>query len=162
MNRSRFPLYEKQRLPTRRVRRSFTFRTPEPVSTTARWMGRGETVRKRWTWPLRGLSRRARGAVRSPAAPATPGAGAAAVPPPTRRALERIAPGFVALRRCTPVAVNITAALPAASVVAPPTAAPAMGAPVRWSTTRTAAGTPAVAIAGRVGRRGGIDPGPYA
>jgi hypothetical protein len=44
MKRSRLPLKEKQRLPTRRVRRSFTVRTPDPLSATATRMSRGENL----------------------------------------------------------------------------------------------------------------------
>ena len=47
MNRSRLPLNEKQRLPTRRVRRSFTVRTPDPLSATATRMSRGENLVRR-------------------------------------------------------------------------------------------------------------------
>ena len=162
MNRSRRPLNEKQRLPTRRVRRSFTVRTPEPVSSTAMRITRGTKRLRRYVRPLRGERRRARGAVRSTTAPATTGAGAPAAPTATVSAFERIAPSFVALSDCVPACENTTVAFPAASVVAPPTLAPATGAPLFWSSTRTATGAPAVAVAGPLSRRSGAASLPYA
>jgi len=60
-------------------------------------------------------------------------------------------PAFVALSRWTP-SVSVTVAFPAASVIAPPTAAPATAAPVGWTATCTWTGVPAVAVAGPVRR----------
>src|SRR4051812_33293311 len=114
MNRSRLPLNEKQRLPTRRVSRSFTVRTPEPLSATATWISRGENRASRYVWPLRGLSSRARGAVRSTVGPAVHPAPAAFVAhTPT---VSRTRSPFVAVSVVAPGVVTVTAARPKPSV----------------------------------------------
>src|SRR3954470_14121989 len=166
MNRSRRPLNEKQRLPTRRVRRTFTLRTPEPLSATATRMSRGENFAKRETWARRGRGRGARGAVRSTATPATawpaaPGAaaawpGAAMV---SGTATEREEP-LVARTLTVPGVARVSVARPSAPVVAlaPPavTVTPAAGPGVEVPgvplvlncVTATTKGVPAVADAG--------------
>src|SRR3954467_4475902 len=114
MNRPREPLHEKQRLPTGRVRRSFTFRTPEPASATETWISRGEKRRSRYVWPLRGLISRVRGAVRSggSAVPHRPSAPFVAHTGTDSRTREP----FVAVRFTVPGVVTVTAARPKPSV----------------------------------------------
>ncbi len=71
----------------------------------------------------------------------------------TLSALERIAFGAVAFRLCVPVAEKVTLAVPSAPVSAPPTVAPACGAPVPASVTFTDTGAPLSALAGPVSAR---------